>query len=89
MALKFDADTREVLVRVPAVGSQRRVVAVNARREELAARDYSARPQADGSWLMSFTPGTLARRAIMLEARSAGAAPESLGCIVQGAHTGA
>jgi hypothetical protein len=86
MALSFAADTRKILVRAAAVGSERRVVALDARGEELSARDYSARRQDDGSWLMSIAPDALARRTVRLEARAANAPPEPLGCIVLSAR---
>jgi hypothetical protein len=80
-ALKFAADTRQVVVRVAGVARDRRVVALNSRGEELTARGYSARRQADGSWILQFATDTLARRALHLESRGAGAAAEPLGCI--------
>jgi hypothetical protein len=81
MPLKFAADTREVVLRVAGVGSERRVVALNARGEELGARGYRARRQADGSWLLSFPADSLARRAIHLESHAASGAAEPLGCV--------
>ena len=81
MPLKFAADTRQVVLRVAGVGSDRRVVALNSRGEELAARGYSARRQADGSWLLTFAADTIARRAIHLESRAATGPAEPLGCI--------
>jgi hypothetical protein len=79
--LKFAADTRQIALRVAAVGSDRRVVALNSRGEELAARGYSARRQADGSWLLTFPSDTIARRAIRLESHAATGPAEPLGCI--------
>jgi len=81
MPLKFAADTRRVVLRVAAVDSDRRVVALNSRGEELAARGYSARRQSDGSWLLQFAADTLARRALRLEARAATGPAEPLGCV--------
>ena len=81
MPLKLAADTRQVVMRVAGVGSDRRVVALNSRGEELAARGYSARRQADGSWLLTFAADTIARRAIHLEAHAATSPAEPLGCI--------
>jgi hypothetical protein len=81
MPLKFAADTRRVVLRIAGVGSDRRVVALNARGEELAARGYSARRQSDGSWLLQFAADTIARRALRLESRAATGPAEPLGCI--------
>jgi hypothetical protein len=81
MTLKFAADTRQVVLRVAGVASERRVVALNARGEELTARGYSARRQSDGSWLLQFAADTIARRALHLEAQGATGPAEPLGCV--------
>jgi len=81
MPLKFAADTRQVVLRVAGVGSDRRLMALNARGEELDARGYSVRRQADGSWLLTFAAETIARRAIRLESYAATGAAEPVGCI--------
>jgi len=81
MPLKFDPDTRQVVLRVAGVASDRRVVALNARGEELAARGYSARRQPDGSWLLQFAADTIARRALRLESLGATGSGEPLGCV--------
>lgn len=81
MPLKFSADTRQVVLRVAGVGNDRRLMALNARGEELAARGYSVRRQADGSWLLTFAADTLARRAIRLASYAATGAAEPVGCI--------
>jgi hypothetical protein len=81
MPLKFAANTRQVVLRVAGVGNDRRVVALNSRGEELAARGYSARRQADGSWLLTFAADTIARRAIRLESHATTGPAEPLGCV--------
>jgi hypothetical protein len=79
-ALIFGPDTRRIALRVAGVASERKVVALSSRREELASRDYSARRQADGSWLVQFAPSALADGALSLESRGAGESAEPLGC---------
>jgi hypothetical protein len=81
MPLKFAADTRQVVVRVAGVASDRRVVALDARGEELSARGYSARRQTDGSWLVQFAADTITRRALHLESWGAAGPTEPLGCV--------
>jgi hypothetical protein len=81
MALKFAANTRQVVLRIAGVASDRRVVALNGRGEELTANGYSARRQADGSWLLQFAADSLARRAPRLESWGATGPAESLGCV--------
>jgi hypothetical protein len=79
-ALKFGADTRRIALRIAGVASERHVVALSARGEELSLRDYSARRQSDGSWLVEFAPSALAGDALRLESRSRGQSAEPLGC---------
>ena len=79
-ALKFGAATQRIALRVAGVASGRQVVALSARGEELSSRDYSARRQADGSWLVQFAPSALARGALSLQSRGAAEGAESLGC---------
>jgi hypothetical protein len=81
MPLKFAANTRQVVLRVAGVGSDRRVVALNAGGGELAARGYSARRQTDGSWLLTFAADTIARHAIRLESHAATGPAQPLGCV--------
>lgn len=77
MPLKFAPDTKRIVLRVAGVARDRKVVALNSTGEELAARDYSARRQTDGSWLLQFATTALARGAIRLESDGVGA----LGCV--------
>jgi hypothetical protein len=81
MPLKFAPDTQRIVLRVAGVASDRKVVALGPKGEELAARGYSARRQTDGSWLLQFTAATLARGAIRLESEGGTAPAEPLGCV--------
>jgi len=81
MPLKLAADTRHVVLRIAGVPSDRHVVALNSRGEELDARGYRARLQSDGSWVLQFAADTIARRALNLESRAATGPAESLGCV--------
>jgi anti-sigma-K factor RskA len=80
-ALKFDPQTERIVVRVAGVASDREVVARALSGDELGTRGYSARRQLDGSWLLQFTPATLARGAIRLESVGGSGAAEPLGCL--------
>lgn len=77
--LRYAPDTRSVILRVPRVATDQRVVATDVEGVELAS-GYSARAQADGSWILRFEPQTLQGRAIQLEAR-AGSVTEPIGCV--------
>jgi hypothetical protein len=79
--LKFAPSTERIVLRVAGVASDRKVMALNPGGEELAAREYSARRQIDGSWLLQFPAATLARRAIRLESAGDAATAEPLGCV--------
>lgn len=81
MALKFAPDTQRIVLRVAGVASDRRVVALNSKAQEPAARGYSARRQSDGSWLLQFNTATLARGAVRLESEGSSGAAEPLGCV--------
>ncbi len=76
--LRYAPDTRSVVLRVPRVASDQRVVATDVEGVELS--DYSAKPQADGAWILQFEPQTVQGRAIQLETRS-GNVSEPIGCI--------
>lgn len=77
--LRYAADTRSVILRVPRVAEGRRVAATDVDGVELTD-GYSARAQADGSWLLRFDPQTLQGRAIQLESRY-GELSEPIGCV--------
>lgn len=79
--LKYAADTQRVVLRVAGVASDRKVVALSAQGEALAARGYSARRQTDGSWLLQFAAAALTPRTIRLESQGATGPGEPLGCI--------
>jgi hypothetical protein len=79
-ALRFGADTTEIALRISGVGSDRHVVALSGEAKELPSSAYSARRQADGSWIVQFAPGVLGTGALRLEARAAGAPAAAVGC---------
>ncbi len=81
MALKFGTATQRIALRFAGLAAERNVVALSSPGEELAARDYSARRQADGSWLVEFAPRALGGGALAFEARAAGHSAEPLGCV--------
>jgi hypothetical protein len=83
--LRYAPDTRSVILRVPRVASDQRVVATDVDGIEHAG--YSAKPQADGAWILQFKPETVQGRAIQLETR-AGNASEPIGCITGEAVSG-
>jgi hypothetical protein len=84
-ALRYAPETRSVVLRVPRVASDQRVVATDVEGVELAG--YSAKPQADGAWILQFQPEAVQGRAIQLETR-AGNVSEPLGCITGEAVSG-
>jgi hypothetical protein len=77
--LRYAPETRSIILRVPRVREDRRVAATDVEGVELSA-GYSARAQADGSWILQFDPQTLQGRAVQLETRSGNFA-EALGCV--------
>jgi hypothetical protein len=78
-SLRYEADTRSVILRVPGVAEGRRVAATDVDGIELT-EGYSARAQADGSWILSFDPQTLQGRPVQLETRY-GTLAEPIGCV--------
>jgi hypothetical protein len=83
--LRYAPETRSVILRVPRVASDQRVVATDVEGVELAG--YSAKPQADGAWILQFEPRAVQGRAIQLETR-AGNVSEPIGCITGEAVSG-
>lgn len=77
--LRYAAGTRSIVLRVPRVREDHRVAATDVDGVELS-RGYSARAQADGSWLLQFDPETLQGRPVQLETRSGNFA-EAIGCV--------
>ena len=81
MTLRVAPGTERVVLRVAGVASDRRVMALDRNGEELAMRGYSARRQADGSWLLQFAAAALAHGAIPLQSYGESAAAAPLGCV--------
>ena len=79
-ALKLAPDTERIALRVAGVASDRRLVALDSRGEPLA-RGSGARRQADGSWLVQFSPAALTQGAVRLEAAGADGSSEPLACV--------
>ena len=79
-ALRFGADTKEIALRIAGVASDRHLVALSGEAKELPSSAYSARRQADGSWIVQFAPGVLGDGALRLESRAAGTPAAAAGC---------
>jgi hypothetical protein len=80
-ALRLAPDMERVVVRIAGIARDRKVVALTAGGEPLGTGAYSARRQSDGSWLVQFTPATLARGAMYLASDGGSGSPEPLGCV--------
>ncbi len=83
--LRYAPETRSVVLRVPRVASDQRVVATDVEGVELSG--YTARVQTDGAWILQFEPQTVQGRAIQLETRT-GNVSEPIGCITGEAVSG-
>jgi len=79
-ALKLAPDTERIALRVAGVASDRRLVALDSKGDALASGS-GARRQADGSWLLQFTPAALLHGAVRLESAGADGSAEPLGCV--------
>jgi hypothetical protein len=80
-ALRFAADTRLAILRVPGVSRDLKVVALDSEKHELPSGKYAARLQPDGSQLVRIDAQLLDGRAVHLEARRADGSGEPLGCV--------
>jgi hypothetical protein len=80
-AMRLASDTRLVVLRVPGVSKDLRVVALDAEKRELPASEYASRIQPDGSQLVRIDSELLAGRSVHLEARHADGSGEPLGCV--------
>lgn len=80
-AMRLASDTRLVVLRVPGVSKDLRVVALDAEKRELPASEYASRIQPDGSQLVRIDSELLAGRSVHLEARRADGSGEPLGCV--------
>ncbi len=80
-AVRLAPDTRLAVLRVPGISRDLHVVALDSEKRELAAGQYAARIQPDGSQLLRIDAGLLSGRAVQLEARGSNGPGEPLGCI--------
>jgi len=80
-AMRLASDTRLVVLRVPGVSKDLRVVALDSENRELPAGEYASRMQPDGSQLVRIDSEVLAARSVHLEARRADGSGEPLGCV--------
>jgi len=79
--LALAANARAVLLRVPGVASDHRVIAVDGAGRELPDARYSAREQRDGSWILRFEADWLQKQPAHLASRGPGGREEPLGCV--------
>ncbi|HVY80964.1 MAG TPA: zf-HC2 domain-containing protein [Steroidobacteraceae bacterium] len=79
--LALAANARAVVVRVPGVASDNRVIATDAAGRELSGAHYSAREQRDGSWALRFDADWLQQQPARLVSRGPGGDEEPLGCL--------
>lgn len=77
--LRYAPESRSIILRVPRVAEGRQVAATDVNGVDLT-EGYSARAQADGSWVLQFAAKSLQGRPVQLESRSGNLA-ESLGCV--------
>jgi hypothetical protein len=80
-AMRLASDTRLVVLRVPGISKDLRVVALDSEKRELPAGDYASRIQPDGSQLLRIDSQLLAGRPVHLEARRTDGSGEPLGCV--------
>lgn len=81
-ALPLAANARALVLRVPGVPSERRVVITDSSGKELAASQYTSRLQRDGSWVVRFDAGPLQEESAHVVSRKSGTEDELLGCVV-------
>lgn len=75
------SNARAVVLRVPGVAANHRVVATDSTGHELSGSRYSSHAQRDGSWVLRFDADWLQRERAELVTRNAEGADESLGCV--------
>jgi hypothetical protein len=75
------ANARAVVLRVPGVPSERRLIATDAAGRELLDSRYSAHEQRDGSWILRFDADWLQKERAQLVTHAAGGSDETLGCV--------
>jgi Putative zinc-finger len=79
--LALAANTRAVVLRVPGVPTENRVIATDSGGHELPRSRYAAREQRDGSWVLRFEAGWLQNESAHISTRAAGGTEEQLGCV--------
>ena len=79
--LAIAANAKAVILRIPSVPSERRVIATDSSGRDLSSQRYSAREQRDGSWILRFDAGWLQTDAARLTSRAPGGSEEALGCV--------
>ena len=79
--LALAANARAVILRVPGVASDHRVIATDAAGRDLPDAHYSAREQRDGSWILRFDADWLQKQPARLATRAPGGSEEPLGCV--------
>jgi hypothetical protein len=80
-SLRFAADTKFAVLRVSGVSRDRKVIAADSEKHELAASRYTSRLQPDGSHLVRIETQSLRGREVFLEAHAADGFGEPLGCV--------
>ena len=83
-ALRLGAGTRTVVLRIPGLGANDKVIAADAQLQALASGGYSGRMQPDGSYVLSLDARLLSRNRVFLLAQSAAGSREPVGCIERG-----
>jgi hypothetical protein len=81
-ALRLDAGTRIVALRVPGSSPDLELAAVDANGRDLAHSRFSARPDASGGWVARLRADALGQPGVRLETRSTDGTVEPLGCVV-------
>jgi hypothetical protein len=79
--LAIAANAKAVLLRIPGVPSERRVIATDQSGRELSGARYSAREQRDGSWILRFDADWLQTGSARLTLQGPGSTDEALGCV--------
>jgi anti-sigma factor RsiW len=85
-ALQLSVESTLAVLRVPGIADDRRLVALDSEKQELAANAYAVRLQPDGSRLMRLAARALVGRAVHLETRGPNGESEPLGCITGSAE---
>jgi len=79
--LRLSPDAKVAVVRVPGIGREQTLVAVDSEQRPLAGGTYSVRMQPDASRVMRIQTQVLVDRAVHLETRNPQGVTEPIGCI--------